>query len=319
MGLGIKSKVPDQPLVLTNEQVEKALTFELLIPALARAFKENFHSYRMTPRYTLSAGESAALIMSCHSGSLLGVKVSTLTREPGRGPKVLRSSYSLFDGRTGDPCLFMDADVLTDLRTAATSAVATDALALPQARTLGVFGTGRLARAHIAALLKVREFSEILVCGSSPAKSISFAEQVMLEHGMAARPVDSATCATESDVICACTTSNTPLFDGSLLRPGVHLNLVGAFSPDHREVDTTTVKRARVLVDSRESALADAGDLLIPMREQAIASEHILADLHELLSGSHPVRMQPADITLFKSVGCAFEDLVAAEILLGLE
>jgi ornithine cyclodeaminase/alanine dehydrogenase-like protein (mu-crystallin family) len=318
MGLGIKSAVPDQPLVLTNEQVEKALTFELLIPALARAFKENFTSYRMTPRYTLSAGESAALIMSCHSGSLLGVKVSTLIQELGRGPKVLRANYSLFDGRTGDPCLFMDADVLTDLRTAATSAVATDALALPQTRTLGVFGTGRLAKAHIAALLKVRDFSEVLVCGSSPAKSNSFAEQVTVEYGVPVRPVNSATCAEESDVICTCTTSNTPLFDGSLLRQGTHLNLVGAFSPNHREVDTTTVKRAQVLVDSRESALAEAGDLLIPMRENAITSDHILADLHELLSGGRLVRMQPTDITLFKSVGCAIEDVVAAEILLGL-
>jgi ornithine cyclodeaminase len=212
----------------------------------------------------------------------------------------------------------MDADVLTDLRTAATSAVATDALALPQAHTLGVFGTGRLAKAHIAALLKVREFSEILVCGSSPAKSGSFAEQVTVEYGVPVRPVNSATCAEESDVICTCTTSNTPLFDGSLLRHGTHLNLVGAFSPNHREVDSTTVKRAQVLVDSRESALAEAGDLLMPMRENAITSDHILADLHELLSGGRPVRMQPTDITLFKSVGCAIEDVIAAEILLGL-
>jgi ornithine cyclodeaminase/alanine dehydrogenase-like protein (mu-crystallin family) len=315
MDSGIKSVVSAQPLVLTNEQVAKTLTFDLLIPALARAFKENFHSYHMTPRFMLSAGENSALIMSCHSGSLLGVKASTLIREPGRGPRVLRSSYSLFDGHNGDPCLFMDADVLTDLRTAAASAVATDALALPQSRTLGVFGTGRLARTHIAALLKVRNFDEILVCGSSSAKSIRFAEQVTVESGVPARAVDPAACAADSDVICACTTSNTPLFDGRLLRPGVHLNLVGAFNPEHREVDTTTVQRAQVVVDSRESVLAEAGDLLIPMREKAVSSDHILANLHELLAGKCRVRMQPTDITLFKSVGCAFEDLVAAEIV----
>jgi ornithine cyclodeaminase/alanine dehydrogenase-like protein (mu-crystallin family) len=308
MDSGIKSVVSAQPLVLTNEQVAKTLTFGLLIPALARAFKEQFHSYRMTPRYILSAGESAALIMSCHSGALFGVKASTLIQEPGRGPKVLRSSYSLFDGLTGEPCLFMDADVLT-------SAVATDALALPQARTLGVFGTGRLARTHIAALLHVRNFDEILVCGSSPEKSTRFAEHVTNETGVPARAVDPEACAADSDVICTCTTSNTPLFEGSLLRRGAHLNLVGAFNPEHREVDTTTIKRAQIVVDSRETVLAEAGDLLIPMREKAVSSDHILADLHELLAGKCQVRMEPTDITLFKSVGCAFEDLVAAEIV----
>jgi ornithine cyclodeaminase/alanine dehydrogenase-like protein (mu-crystallin family) len=311
----INSAVSAQPLVLTNEQVAESLTFELLIPALARAFKEQFHSYRMTPRALLSAGERAALIMACHSEALFGVKASTLIREPGRGPRVLRSSYSLFDGRTGAPCLFMDADVLTDLRTACASAVATDALALFQARTLGIFGTGRLARTHVAALLHVRKFEEILICGSSLEKSIRFAAQVSEESGVPARGVDSSACAAESDVICTCTTSNTPLFDGSLLRRGVHLNLVGAFNPEHREVDTTTVQRARVVVDSRETVLAEAGDLLIPMREKAVSSDHILADLHELLAGKCQVRMQPTDITLFKSVGCAFEDLVAAEIV----
>jgi len=315
MSSGIKSAVSSQPLVLTNEQVAKTLTFDLLIPALARAFKENFHSYHMAPRLTLSAGENSALIMSCHSGSLFGVKASTLIREPGRGPRVLRSSYSLFDGLTGDPCLFMDSDVLTDLRTAAASAVATDALALPQARTLGVFGTGRLARTHIAALRQVRDFEEVLICGSSPEKSSSFAQQVTEESGVAARAVDPGACAAASDVICACTTSNTPLFDGSLLREGTHLNLVGAFNPEHREVDTTTVQRAQVVVDSRESVLAEAGDLLIPMREKAVSGDHILADLHELLAGKRRARMQPTDITLFKSVGCAFEDLVAAGIV----
>ncbi len=116
----------------------------------------------------------------------------------------------------------------------------------------------------------------------------------------------------ESDVLCTCTTANEPLFDGRLLRPGTHLNLVGTFQDRTREVDDETVKRARVVVDTYEGAMAEAGDLLIPLRNGVIARDHILADLHELASGRKTGRTAPDDITLFKSVGCALEDLVTA-------
>src|SRR5437660_8846088 len=127
--------------------------------------------------------------------------------------------------------------------------------------------------------------------------------------------VDAQTCATQSDVLCTCTTSPVPLFDGNLLRPGTHLNLIGAFQPHAREVDSRTVQRAHVIVDTYDGALAEAGDLLIPIKEGIISRDHIAADLHELLTGKKPGRTSASEITLFKSVGCALEDLITAELL----
>jgi ornithine cyclodeaminase len=127
--------------------------------------------------------------------------------------------------------------------------------------------------------------------------------------------VYSRACAAESDVLCTCTTSHKPLFDGHLLRPGTHLNLVGAFQPHTREVDDITIQRSRVIVDTYEGALAEAGDLLLPLKAGIIVRSHILADLHQLVSQKPVIRRGPDDITLFKSVGCALEDLVAAELV----
>ena len=116
-------------------------------------------------------------------------------------------------------------------------------------------------------------------------------------------------------MICTCTTSQTPLFEGQVLRPGVHLNLVGAFQPHAREVDSATVQRSRIFVETYDGVLAEAGDLLIPMQEGIIAREQIAGDLHELLSGKKRGRIAPGAITLFKSVGYALEDLATAELL----
>jgi ornithine cyclodeaminase len=132
------------------------------------------------------------------------------------------------------------------------------------------------------------------------------------DHGIHIEPVAAEICASESDVICTCTTATEPLFDGRWTKPGAHLNLVGAFQPHTREVDDHTVRRARVVVDTYDGALAEAGDLLIPMKSGAIDGSHIVADLHEIVSGQKIGRTSRDDITLFKSVGCALEDLAVA-------
>ena len=136
------------------------------------------------------------------------------------------------------------------------------------------------------------------------------------ELGIPVEAADPPTCVAKSDIICTCTNSPVPLIDGTLLRPGTHLNLVGAFQPHTREVDSMTIQRARVVVEARDAALAEAGDLLIPMSEGLIQPDHILADLHELLNGKKVVRESSADITIFKSVGNALEDLATAELLM---
>ena len=174
---------------------------------------------------------------------------------------------------------------------------------------------GRQARAHIQVLPLVRRFERVLVCGNHPAQAREFATQMSQEINRPVESVDAQACATQSDVLCTCTTSQVPLFDGKLLRPGTHLNLVGAFQPHAREVDSRTVKRARVVVDTYDGALAEAGDLLLPVKEGVISRDHIAADLNQLLTGKKQGRTSPSELTLFKSVGCALEDLATAELL----
>jgi len=223
--------------------------------------------------------------------------------------------YELVDPATGISIARMDADYLTDLRTAATSAVATDLLSRKDAETLGVFGSGRQAVAHLSVLRSVRKFKRFLVCGSGRSDLKAFCAKMKKECAPDIEAVDAQTVARQSDVICTCTTAHEPLFDGNWVRPGTHLNLVGAFQPETREVDDITIKRSRVVVDTYDGALQEAGDLLIPISNGTIERWHIVADLHEIASGKKPGRTNPDQITLFKSVGCAMEDLVTAQLI----
>jgi ornithine cyclodeaminase/alanine dehydrogenase-like protein (mu-crystallin family) len=209
----------------------------------------------------------------------------------------------------------MEANYLTDLRTAATSAVATNLLARKDVETLGIFGCGRQATVHFAVLPHVRRFKRFLVCGSGRSDLQAFCAKMKQEHTMDVVATDAQTLARESDVICGCTTSGVPLFDGSCLRAGTHLNMVGTFQSETREVDDTVVKRARVVVDTYEGAMQEAGDLLMPIKSGLIDRSHIVADLHEIASGKKLGRLHQDDITLFKSVGCAVEDLVTAHLI----
>jgi ornithine cyclodeaminase/alanine dehydrogenase-like protein (mu-crystallin family) len=221
----------------------------------------------------------------------------------------------LLDPETGVAVARMEANYLTDARTAATSAVATDLLARTDVETLGIFGSGRLADAHFAALARVRNFKRFLVCGSGRSDVAAFCKKIKNDLGLNVEPSSAETVARESDVICTCTTATSPLFDGNWLRPGTHLNHVGAFQPETREVDDITIRRSYVVVDTYEGALQEAGDLLIPIKNGTIDRLHIIADLHEIASGKKAARANAESITLFKSVGCALEDLVTAQLI----
>ena len=222
----------------------------------------------------------------------------------------------MIDIRSGQTIAVLAANYLTDLRTAATSAIATDLLARREATTLGVFGTGRQSQAHIRVLSRCRRLQHILVCGSSPEKGNAFAAGMRTQYGIEITPTDAATCASTSDVICTCTNSAVPLFPGELVRPGTHLNLIGTFQPQAREVDSLLIRRSRIFVDTYEGALAEAGDILVPLNAGEIQQDHIQGDLHELLSQTKVGRTSENDITIFKSVGCALEDLVTAKLVM---
>jgi len=297
----------------SEDQVRKAANIDGVIAAVRAAFTRGFATVRMPVRTVLSLDAAVLLIMPCYDSAIhaAGVKLVSVSEKAG-----VQATYELLDPATGICVGRMEANHLTDLRTAATSAVATDLLARKDVHTLGVFGCGRQAAAHIAVLPRVREFQRFLVCGSARSDIKAFCSKIKKEHGLHVEPSDADTVARESDVLCTCTTAHEPLFDGRLLREGTHLNLVGAFQPHTREVDDATVRRSYVVVDTYEGALEEAGDLLIPLRSGMIDRSHIAADLHEIAAAKKAGRTSPNEITLFKSVGCALEDLVTATVVM---
>lgn len=302
-------------LVLNDEQVHRLLDLPQLIDAISHAFRNEYDEFKTPVRSKLEDGDRVILVMPCQTKGAIGIKTILLARRAGRGPGAYRSSYT-FHSLDGKISAFIEANLMTELRTGATSAAATRALAPESVRALGIFGTGAIAESHVAALLRVRKFAQLLVCGSSFEKSREFARRMEEQHGIPATAATADMCAAESSVICTCTTSSQPLFAGSMLQPGTHVNAVGAFTPDSRELDSDTICRARVVVDTFAGALAEAGDLLQPMAEERIGREHVITDLHGALMEPSAVRRTVKDITVFKSVGCALEDMVAARLLL---
>jgi ornithine cyclodeaminase/alanine dehydrogenase-like protein (mu-crystallin family) len=320
---------------LSEADVRRLLDPAELIVALESAFRDRYPAITIPPRTQAELSHGIFLAMSCYdrASAALGMKL-VLVREQARNQAAeqshdragkgapltegrVQATYLLLDPETAQPRLTIAANYLTDLRTAATSAVATKFLARPDASVLGIFGTGRLARTHLAVLPLVRNFGRVLVCGRNPARSAEFVHRVSTNvPGLTLTAADARSCAAESDVLCTCTSSSSPLFDGHDLRSGTHLNLVGAFRPQTREVDTHTIWRSRVVVDTHGAAASEVGELLFSRHEGAISEDHVVADLHELVSGKKQGRRSAEEITIFKSVGCALEDLVAAELLL---
>ncbi len=304
---------------LAEDQVKQILDPTTAISAIEKAFKRDYRTtVEMPARMHLDLPSGAVfLMMPCHDSAIpaLGIKLVTVREHGIHHADRVQATYVLLDFDTGKPCVVLAANYLTDIRTAAMSAVATKMLALPKASTLGVFGTGRQAWAHILVLRLVRNFRRILVCGSCSSRSQEFARLISAQEGIAVEPADAPKCVMESDVICTCTTSKVPLFDGILVRNGTHLNLVGAFRADAREVDEKTIRRARIVVDTYEGAFSEAGDLLIALQQGAITKDHVTADLHELVTGNKPGRRDREEITLFKTVGSAFADLIIAKLV----
>jgi len=301
--------------VFTDSEIRSLLHPAEVVDAIEAAFAREYRATAVMPVRTRveMAGRGVLLVMPCYDSAVPGLGTKLVTFFENAAERV-QASYVLLDPVSGKLRALMAANYLTDVRTAATSAVATRHMARRDAKVLGVFGTGRQARSHIEVMTAVWRFERVLVCGSSAERSQSFAAAMANELGLAVEPAAASTCASHSDVICTCTSSSTPIFEGQWLRLGTHVNLVGAFQPDKREADSETMRRSRIVVETYESALAEAGDLLIPMREGVISREHVIADLHEIASGKKAGRISADQITVFKNLGCALEDLVAATL-----
>lgn len=294
--------------VIDATELRRALPISVAIDALETAFRTQLPSAPLRSSVQTPAG--SLLLMPSTSEDALGVKLVTLTpTNAGRGLPYIHALYALFDGATQAPRAILDGAALTALRTGAVSGLATRRLAVPEASRLVVFGAGVQARSHVEAMRAVRRVERVtIVSRSAPAAEALVAE--LRTEGLDAS-VGAPDAVADADLVCTCTTSPEPVLEGRLLAPGTHVNAVGAYTPETRELDDEAVRRARVVVETREVAMAEAGDLLIPIREGIVGVDHVAADLAELVAGA-PVRRSPRDVTVFVSVGVAFEDLVVA-------
>jgi ornithine cyclodeaminase len=249
----------------------------------------------------------------------LGVKVVTFfPANQGTELDSHQGVVMVFSPTDGRLLAVMEASEITAIRTAAVSGVATRHLALPEARTLALLGTGTQARTHLEAMLLVRPIERVLVWSPRSELAQNFAQRAAKRHGITVEAAGDAEAAVrEAQVICTVTAAETPILHGTWLCPGAHVNAVGACLPHNRELDTEAVKRSRLIVDRRESALAEAGDVLIPIAEGAFGPEHIAGELGEVLAGQVEGRTSPDETTLFKSLGLAVEDVAAAQWIYG--
>ena len=315
-------------LILSEQDLKSILVVPDVIDAVERGFRAlGRGDVRVPERLHLEVPDACGVLleMPAYARSLspsaslergaLGTKVvSVFKRNFERGIDSVQSVYLLLDSETGEPLALMEGRFLTAIRTAATSALATRLMATPGPRRLAVFGAGVQARFHIDALAAVEETESVMLVSRTESRAAALAERVRSVHNIPCEITSAIEAVEKANLICTCTTSENPLFDGRLIRPGTHINAVGAFTPQSRELDTEAVRRARVIIDSESAAGREAGETLIPILEGAIGLDHIKGTLSDVVLGKVAGRESAEEITIFKSSGLAIEDLVTAQL-----
>jgi alanine dehydrogenase len=304
--------------MITGADIHRVLDFPSLIDALRAMFRDGCEAPARHHHEIPVAGQGTPgtllLMPSWQAGRGLGIKIVTVFPDNAlRSLPAVYGTYLLLDGATGIPVALLDGTALTLRRTAAASALAADYLARPDSAVHLMVGTGALAAHLVAAHAAVRPIRQTRIWGRDPHKAAALAAR-LAAAGIAAAPVaDLQAAAATADIITCATLAREPLISGTWLRPGTHLDLVGGFTPEMREADDAAVARARVYVDT-DAALHEAGDIVQPLNSGHLARERIVGDLFCLARGTCPGRRDPAEITLFKSVGTALEDLAAAQL-----
>ena len=309
-------------LILTESDLRAVLTMGDVIEAVGEGFRALANGDATVPeRLRLEVPEHNGVLLEMPAyagldgGGALGTKIVTVFEQnTKRGLDVVQATYLLLDSETGVPISLMDGRFITAIRTAATSAVATRLMAAPGPKRLAVFGAGVQAGFHIEAMIEVAEVEQVIIASRSVDKARALADRVRVAHDLPCEVVSAKQAADTADLICTCTSSPVPLFDGRLLKAGAHINAVGAFTPSTRELDSEAVRRARVVIDAESAAGREAGEILMPISEGAIDSSHVRGTLAEVVSGKVAGREAPSEITLFKSCGLAIEDLVTARL-----
>lgn len=244
-----------------------------------------------------------------------GIKLLSLfPGNPEAGYSSHQGAMVLFEAEHGSPVAIMNAGLLTAIRTAAASAVATRALARPDAGVLAIVGAGEQARHHLDAMLAVRSISEIRIAGRRAEKAQAFAREArrLYPHLSVEAGTDIEAAVADVDIVCTVTSAAEPVLMGEWIAPGTHLNVAGASIPSKREIDEEMVARAALFVDYRPSTFAQAGEIIAAIDGGRITKDHVLAEIGEVLAGTHRGRGSPREITLYRSLGVAAQDLACA-------
>jgi ornithine cyclodeaminase/alanine dehydrogenase len=305
-------------LVLSRSDIEKVLTMKDVIEYVEMAFLELQKGTAILPmRATITLSEKNGWIgvMPAYLGKMgsLSTKIVTVfEKNLEKNMPTIMATIILNDSETGAPLAIMDGTLVTAMRTGAVCGVATKYLARKDSETVGIFGAGVQARTQLMAMCVVRDIKKAFVHDVVKERAESFAREMSKILKIPVEVCKPRELVAQSDIIVTATTSKTPVFNGSWVKPGTHLNLIGSFKPDVREVDEVVIKKAKIVVDQKSAALEEAGDIIIPLRVGIIAEKDIYAELGELAAGLKPGRTSDFEITLFKSVGLGIQDCAAA-------
>ena len=308
-----------------REQIQQALPCTTLIPALREAFRGSAqtprrHVHALSSTDSLHGSSSLLLMPVWQSDAQLGVKLVTVVPENReRQLPTVQALFILLDTATGTPLALMEGEELTLRRTAAASALASEYLSRTDSEHLLIVGTGQLAPSMAIAHCSVRDIRRLTVWGRDPQRARQTLKKIQALGLSTSISVDVAKdldhAAQHADIISCATTSREPLLRSTAIRPGTHIDLVGGFRPDMREADDALMASAALFVDTFDGALAEAGDLVQPLQAGLITRASVLAELADLATHRHPGRSDAQQITLFKSVGTALEDLCAAQVV----
>jgi alanine dehydrogenase len=311
--------------ILSRADVQRALTMKDAIAIVRDAFAQLSSGQATVPlRVPVPIGkhDGVTLFMPAHlhASDALAVKiVSVHNQNPAKGLPLIHALVVVIDAATGKPLAAMEGGYLTALRTGAVSGVATDLLARRDARVAAIFGAGVQGRTQLRAIATVRKLERVFVFDSAREQTGKFIAEMRGREGApddvraAASPAEAVR---EADLICTATTSTRPVFSGSDLKAGAHVNAIGAYTPQMQEIDETTLQRAsKIVIDHHAGALAEAGDLIIALKNGALKESDIYAEIGEIAAGKKPGRERDEEITYFKSVGNAVQDASVARAI----
>jgi ornithine cyclodeaminase/alanine dehydrogenase-like protein (mu-crystallin family) len=311
----LKSGVNMQIRILSADDVKKVLPMPKAIDAMRTAYGQLSSGQAKVPiRSQISTDKGDTLFMPAYLSEThdLGIKVVSIYGDnPGKGLPRITATVLVIDPETGLPKAFMDGSSLTAIRTGAGGGLAAELLSRQNSETVALFGAGIQARTQLQAVMAVRKIRYVYIISRTRASAQKLAEEIAT---WSYTPIVDTTSTPQeairdADIVITATTSPTPLFDGNDLKPGTHITAIGSYTPEKREVDSITAQRARIIVDSRDACLIEAGDIIIPGVE-------IDAEIGEIVNGDKPARQSDDEITLFKSVGIAVQDIASASIVL---